>query len=103
LDGEVGYYPQDEVLQTPVTPLSAEALTSLQNVIIKKDARALDETNKQSLQRHLQKLTNAARISFANGALQHDQIQFLLTVNNEAKVRRSTKSLVLGKANGHEL
>jgi len=31
-------------------------------------------------------------------ALQEDQIQFLNTINNEAKVRRSTKSLVLGKA-----
>jgi hypothetical protein len=27
-----------------------------------------------------------------------DRIQFLTTINNEAKVRRSTKSLVLGKA-----
>jgi hypothetical protein len=34
----------------------------------------------------------------AKGALQEDQIQFLTTINNEAKVRRSTKSLVLGKA-----
>jgi hypothetical protein len=34
----------------------------------------------------------------AKGALQDDQIQFLNTINNEAKVRRSTKSLVLGKA-----
>jgi hypothetical protein len=30
--------------------------------------------------------------------LQEDRIQFLTTINNEAKVRRSTKSLVLGKA-----
>jgi hypothetical protein len=97
-DGEVGYRPEDEILQTPVTPVSAEALISLQNVIIKRDAHTLDETNKQSLQRHLQKLTNAARISFTKGALQRNQIQFLLSVNNEAKVRRSTKSLVLGKA-----
>jgi hypothetical protein len=34
----------------------------------------------------------------AKGALQEDQIQILTTINNEAKVRRSTKSLVLGKA-----
>jgi hypothetical protein len=34
----------------------------------------------------------------AKGALQEDQIQFLTTINNEAKIRRSTKSLVLGKA-----
>jgi hypothetical protein len=30
--------------------------------------------------------------------LQDNQIRFLTTINNEAKVRRSTKSLVLGKA-----
>ena len=30
--------------------------------------------------------------------LQEDRIQLLTTINNEAKVRRSTKSLVLGKA-----
>ena len=30
--------------------------------------------------------------------MQENRIQFLTTINNEAKVRRSTKSLVLGKA-----
>lgn len=30
--------------------------------------------------------------------LQEDRIKFLTTINNEAKVRRSTRSLVLGKA-----
>jgi hypothetical protein len=45
--------PQDDVLQTPVTPVSAEALMSLQNFIIKKYAHALNETSKQSLARHL--------------------------------------------------
>jgi len=34
----------------------------------------------------------------AKSALQEDQIQFLNTINNKAKVRRSTKSLVLGTA-----
>ena len=71
---------------------------TLQNLIIRQDAHALDETSKQSLQRHLQKLVEAAQTSFAKGALQQDQIRFLITINNEAKVRRSTKSLVLGKA-----
>ena len=37
-------------------------------------------------------------MSFAKGALQQDQIQFLTAINNEAKLRRSTKSIVLGKA-----
>lgn len=54
--------------------------------------------NKQSLQKHVQKLTNATQMSFAKGALQQDQLQFLTTINDEAKVRRSTKPVVLGQA-----
>jgi hypothetical protein len=46
----------------------------------------------------LQKLTKAAKTSIARSALQQERVQFLLDINNEAKVRRSTKSLVLGKA-----
>ncbi|KAF2193419.1 hypothetical protein K469DRAFT_482146, partial [Zopfia rhizophila CBS 207.26] len=71
---EVGSHLQDEVLQTPMTPVSPvtiEALTSLQN-LIKQDAHALNNTSKQRLQRHVQKLAT--------------------------KVRRSTRSIVLGKA-----
>jgi hypothetical protein len=45
----------------------------------------------------VQKLANAAQISFAERAL-HDQNQMLTRMNNEAKVRRSTRSVVLGKA-----
>ena len=71
---------------------------TLQNIIIQQDAHALDETSKQSLQRHVQKLTNATQISFAQCALQQDHIQFLTAINNEAKVRRSTKSIEPGKA-----
>jgi hypothetical protein len=88
----VGPCRQDAVPQTPVTPVSVEALISLQDVIIKRDAYALDET------RHLHKFVKAAQSSFAKGILQQNQIQFLMTINNEAKVRRSTKSVVLGKA-----
>lgn len=44
------------------------------------------------------KFTKAGQMFLAKGALQEDQIQFLTTINNEAKARRSTKSLVLGKA-----
>src|SRR5579871_4386166 len=47
---------------------------------------------------HLEKFANAAQMSFAELALLKDQIQFLCRMNNEAKVRRSTKSVVLGKA-----
>ncbi|KAF2811757.1 uncharacterized protein BDZ99DRAFT_461753 [Mytilinidion resinicola] len=56
----VGLSLQEEVPQTPVTPVSAEGLMSLQNLIIKQDAHALDEKSKQSLQRHLHKFSNAA-------------------------------------------
>lgn len=94
---KVGSCPQDEVLQTPVTPVTTEALASLHNMI-KRDAYTLDETSKQCLQRHVQKLASAAQISFAERALLQDQNRFLSRMNNEAKVRRSTKSVVLGKA-----
>ena len=97
LPGKVPLSGQKE-LQTPMTPVSAEALMSLQSLIIERDAHALDETSKQNLARHLQKFVNASQKSFAKGILQDDRIQFLTTINDEAKVRRSTKSLVLGKA-----
>ena len=88
----------DELVRTPATPVSAEALASLRNVIIQQDAYSLDETSKQRLQRHVQKLASATQMFLAKSALQQDQIQFLTAINNEAKLRRSTKSIVLGKA-----
>lgn len=69
---DVGSRLQDETLRTPVTSVSAEAFISLQNMIIKQDAYTLDETSKQSLQRHVQELANAAQMSLAKGALQRD-------------------------------
>ncbi|PQE18246.1 transposase tan1 [Rutstroemia sp. NJR-2017a BBW] len=95
---KVGSCQQDIEPQTPVTPVSAETFMSLQNLIIQQDAHALDETSKQNLARHLQKCTKAFQTSSAKSILQEDRIQFLTTINNEAKVRRSTRSLVLGKA-----
>jgi hypothetical protein len=94
---KVGSCHQDKVPQTPVTPVSAEGLASLHN-LIKQDAHTLDGTSIQRLERHVQKLANAAQISFAERALLHDQNQMLTRMNNEAKVRRSTRSIVLGKA-----
>jgi hypothetical protein len=90
---------QDVVPRTPMTPVSAEALAALQ-ILIKQDAQAFDETSKQSLQRHVEKLTNAAHRSFAKTALLEDRDEFLTTINNEAKVRRSTRPVVLGTAKG---
>jgi hypothetical protein len=94
----VGSCRQDVEPQTPVTPVSAESFMLLQNLIIQRDAYTLDEMSKQNLARHLQKCTKAFQKSSAQAILQEDRIQFLTTTNNEAKVRRSTKSLVLGKA-----
>jgi hypothetical protein len=55
-----------------VAPVSVEGLVSLQNLIIKQDVHALDETSKQSLQRHLQKFAKAAQTSFAKGVPQQN-------------------------------
>ena len=97
---EVASCPQDELLQksrTPVTPVTTQALTSLHN-LIKQEAYALNEPHQQRIQRHVQKLASAAQISFAKQTLLQDQNRFLSKINNEAKVRRSTRSVVLGKA-----
>jgi hypothetical protein len=94
---EVRSCAQNEVPPTPVTPVAVEALTTLQK-LIKQDTVGLDEANQRSLQRHVQKLTNAAHTSFARSAMQQERIQFLLTINDEAKVRRSTKAIIIGDA-----
>lgn len=83
---------------TPVTPVTAEAFISLHDLILEKDTHALNEIEKQRFQRHLQKLTKAAQTSIARGVLQQERIKFLLKTNVEARLRHSTKSLVLGKA-----
>jgi hypothetical protein len=93
---KVGSCHQDKVPQTPVTAVSAEGLASLHN-LIKQDAYTLNKTSIQRLERHMQKLDNAAQLFFTEHALQN-QNQMLTRINNEAKVRRSTRSVVLGKA-----
>ncbi|KAF2736962.1 hypothetical protein EJ04DRAFT_521590 [Polyplosphaeria fusca] len=40
---------QEDVPQTPTMPVSSEGLVSLQNLIMKQDANALEEKSKQSL------------------------------------------------------
>jgi hypothetical protein len=96
----IGSSHQDEVLQTPVTLVSAEGLTSLHN-LIKQDVYTLNEASIH----HVQKLAHAAHVSFAQGAflraecaLLVNRNQMLTRMNNEAKVRRSTRSVVVGKA-----
>jgi len=91
---------QDDVPQTPqtpVTPVSLEAVASLR-ILIEQDAHLQDDTSRQRLRRRLQKLTNATQLSFAERALLQDQNAFLNRINNEAKVRRSTKSEIIGTA-----
>jgi hypothetical protein len=80
-----------------MTSVLAKALTSLYN-LIKQDAHTLNKASTQRLQRHVQKLANAAQVSFAKRALLRDQSQFLHYINNKAKVRRLTWSVVLKKA-----
>ena len=91
---EVVSCPQDQTPITPVTPVSIEALTSLHNLI----NQELNDPSKRRLQRHVQKLASAAKISFAKQTFLQDQNRFLSKINNEVKVRRSTRSVVLGKA-----
>ncbi|USP73004.1 uncharacterized protein yc1106_00278 [Curvularia clavata] len=93
-------YQEDGVLQTPITPVSADGLLLLQNLILKKDAHALDENSQQNLQRHLLKLAKATQLSLTKSALQQNHIQLLMAVNNEAKSRRSTRADILEKGSG---
>jgi hypothetical protein len=46
----------------------------LQNLIIQRDAHALDETSKQNLEKHLQKCTKAYQKASALSVLQEDRI-----------------------------
>jgi len=80
-----------------VTPVSAEGLASLHS-LIKQDAHTLNETSIPRLERRVQKLVDAAQVSIAECALLRDEKQMLTRMNNEAKVRRSTKALKLGDA-----
>lgn len=96
----MGPFSQGGVFQTsmtPATPATSDALTSLHSLITQ-CTHALDETSKQRIQRHIQKLANAAHISFAERALLRDQTRFLFKTNNEAKVRRPSEPVVVGRA-----
>lgn len=89
---------QTHVLVTIVTLVTVEALTSLYD-LIKQDicAAATDDTGRQRLQRRVGKLESAAKISIAKESLLQDHNRLLYRINNEAKVRRSTRSLILGR------
>lgn len=85
--------PQYESMPTPATPVSAESLASLLNMIklIPND----DAKRKERLQ---QKVSNAALTFLAKNALLDEQNKFLTEINNEGKTRRATKSTILGTA-----
>lgn len=78
--------------------MSAETLALLQEFIVRPNASTLDEKSQTRLRHHLQKLVKAAEVLIVKSALQQDQIQSLCFFSNEAKIRRVTKSTVLGKA-----
>ncbi|KAK3064923.1 hypothetical protein LTS18_002467 [Coniosporium uncinatum] len=91
----MGSYTQDQVPQTPATPVSAEALISLLDMIKQVPD---DETNRQHKGRLQQKHTKATQLSFAERTLLQEHNRFFAQINNEAKPRRATKSDVLGTA-----
>jgi pyruvate/2-oxoacid:ferredoxin oxidoreductase beta subunit len=62
--------------------------------IVKQDAQALNRRGKK----RVEKIANAARVSFVERSLLQDHNQFLSKTNSEAKARQSAKSLVLGMA-----
>ncbi|OCK78530.1 DDE-domain-containing protein, partial [Lepidopterella palustris CBS 459.81] len=80
-------------LSSPRTPATADTLIALRS-LVERDTHALDDKSKL----RLEKVLNAAQISFAERALLEDDNRLLIKHNNEAKHRRSTKSTVLGRA-----
>jgi hypothetical protein len=83
---------QDEGPQTPVI---ADALNALRS-LVERDTHALDDESKL----RLEKVLNAAQISFAERALLEDDNRLLIKHNDEAKRRRSTKSIVIREGKG---
>jgi hypothetical protein len=67
---EIELCSQSEVVQIPISPTG---LTSLY-VRLREDTYPDDELSKQRLLRHVQKFANAAQTSFAERAIQRDQI-----------------------------
>jgi hypothetical protein len=90
--------PQDTELQSPTTPVSAEGIASLQDLIAQQNTHNCNEASQWRVQRLIHKLVKAAQMSLAKRILQQHHIRFLMAINNEAKVRRSTRPVVLGTA-----
>ena len=97
---EMMSFSQGQILQSPITSVTSitiKAFTSLHN-LIKQKACALNESDKQRIQKHVQKLASAAQVSYAKQILLQDQNRFLIKINNEVRARRSTRSMILKKA-----
>jgi hypothetical protein len=78
-----------------VTPVTTQGIASLQSIIIKQATQCLDQTTIASLEKNIEKMSKAAHLAFSKGILQRDQIQFLMKINDESKVRRSAKGHIL--------
>ncbi|KAH3955986.1 hypothetical protein HBH51_259000 [Parastagonospora nodorum] len=82
---------------TPVTPVTTQGIALLQNTIIKQATQCPDPATIASLRKNVQKMSKAAHLAFSKGILQRDQIQFLMKMNDESKVRKSAKGHILGR------
>ncbi|KAF1819698.1 uncharacterized protein K489DRAFT_383262 [Dissoconium aciculare CBS 342.82] len=82
---------------TPVTPVDLAGILTLHDVI-RRDAQSLDSSSQRRLQKQVQKLSKAAETSFAEHVLLERRNEFLQRTNSEARVRRSTRSRVIGTA-----
>lgn len=67
---------EQTVARHPEDSKSAEAFTSLQDLIIKQDAHALEDAKNRSLERRLEKLTRVAQMSTVRNMLQQERIHF---------------------------
>jgi hypothetical protein len=69
---EIDLYSQDEVLQTPTSPASLTIL----HIRLRENAHANDDASRRRVLEQTQKFINAIETSFAERAIQRDQIQF---------------------------
>jgi hypothetical protein len=86
---------------TPVTPVTTDGVKSLHSMIRHYAGAWNDQQSSSRLQRCVQKLASATQISLAKQTLLQEQNQYLSKANAESQVRRSTRSIVLGKGNGN--
>lgn len=92
---ESGLGAHDEVPQTPVTPVSAQALT----VLLDKIEQIPDtESHRKVKEKLQQKHAKATRLCIAELSMLQIRNDALTQINNEGKVRRSAKPNIVGRA-----